>query len=159
MAFGQQSGPPASTKQVRYLLALLQEAGHADFRDARGPMRFNQRQAGGRFTREEASAFIEQLAEGGDPDAPVETPASGGSPGVDRGPQSSSGPRGRDQVVVRSKSSEMPPPADGGAGVRAGRAEGPLSRASAADLAAELRRRGWTVTEPGAAGPSPESRR
>jgi hypothetical protein len=65
MAFGQQSGPPASAKQVQELLALLQEAGHADFRDARGPMGFNQRQAAGKFTRDEATAFIEQLQAGG----------------------------------------------------------------------------------------------
>lgn len=61
MAFGQQSGPPATTKQVRELLTLLQEAGHNDFRDARGPMGFTQRQAAGKFTRDEASAFIDQL--------------------------------------------------------------------------------------------------
>ena len=61
MAFGQQSGPPATGKQVQELLALLLDAGHSDFRDARGPMGFNQRQAGGKFTRDEADAFIEQL--------------------------------------------------------------------------------------------------
>ena len=61
MAFGQQSGPPASSSQVRRLLDLLQAAGYADFRDARGPMGFTQRQAGGRFTRDEAAAFIAQL--------------------------------------------------------------------------------------------------
>jgi len=61
MAFGQQSGPPATQRQVRELLALLNDAGHTDFRDARGPMRFTQRQAGGKFTRDEADAFIEQL--------------------------------------------------------------------------------------------------
>jgi hypothetical protein len=66
MAFGQQSGPPASARQVKELLGLLQEAGHTDFRDARGPMRFTQRQAGGKFTRDEAAAFIEQLREAGD---------------------------------------------------------------------------------------------
>ena len=37
MTFGQQSGPPASPRQVQQLLALLQDAGHTDFRDARGP--------------------------------------------------------------------------------------------------------------------------
>lgn len=61
MAFGQQAGPPATGKQVQELLGLLQEAGHADFRDARGPMGFNQRQAGGKFTRDEADAYIAQL--------------------------------------------------------------------------------------------------
>jgi hypothetical protein len=69
MAFGQQSGPPATAKQVNELLDLLQQAGHTDFRDARGPMGFTQRQASGKFTRDEATAFIEQLqgaAEGDD---------------------------------------------------------------------------------------------
>ena len=61
MAFGQQAGPPASAKQIRDLLTLLQDAGHTDFRDARGPMGFTQRQAAGKFTRDEADTFIDQL--------------------------------------------------------------------------------------------------
>ena len=69
MAFGQASGPPASSKQVQELLALLREAGHTDFRDARGPMGFTQRQAAGKFTRDEAEAFIEQLRGEADDDA------------------------------------------------------------------------------------------
>ena len=63
MSFGQQSGPSASAKQVHELLTLLNEAGHTDFRDARGPMGFTQRQAAGKFTRDEAEAFIDQLQE------------------------------------------------------------------------------------------------
>jgi hypothetical protein len=66
MAFGQQSGPPASQREVRELLARLQAAGHEGFRDARGPMGFTQRQAGGRFTRDEAAAFIDALQEAAD---------------------------------------------------------------------------------------------
>ena len=61
MAFGQQAGPPASHRQVEELLELLQQAGYADFRDARGPMHFSQRQGGGKFTADEASGYIEQL--------------------------------------------------------------------------------------------------
>ena len=61
MAFGQQSGPPATAKQVQELLNLLKDAGHTDFRDGRGPMGFTQRQAGGKFTRDEAQAFIDRL--------------------------------------------------------------------------------------------------
>lgn len=61
MAFGQQSGPPASARQVQELLALLRDAGHEDFRDARGPMGFTQRQAAGKFTTSEATAFIDRL--------------------------------------------------------------------------------------------------
>jgi hypothetical protein len=63
MAFGQQSGPPASARQVRELLDLLKEAGHSDFRNARGPMGFTQRQAGGKFSRDEAAEYIDQLLE------------------------------------------------------------------------------------------------
>jgi hypothetical protein len=61
VTFGQQLGPPASSKQVHDLLVLLKDAGHTDFRDARGPLGFTQRQAAGKFTRDEAAAFIDQL--------------------------------------------------------------------------------------------------
>lgn len=61
MAFGQQSGPPASGRQVQELLALLKAAGHTGFRDARGPMGFTQRQGSGKFTRDEATELIERL--------------------------------------------------------------------------------------------------
>jgi hypothetical protein len=73
MAFGQQAGPPASRREVQELLTFLQDAGHTDFRDARGPMGFTQRQAAGKFTRDEAAAFIAQLQEtdsSGEPAAP-----------------------------------------------------------------------------------------
>jgi hypothetical protein len=76
MAFGQQAGPPASRREVQELLALLQDAGHSDFRDARGPMGFTQRQAAGKFTRDEAAAFIAQLQEA----------ESSGEPAVPRPP-------------------------------------------------------------------------
>jgi hypothetical protein len=84
MAFGKQSGFPASARQVQELLGLLQEAGHADFRDARGPMGFTQRQAGGKFTVDEVTAFIEQLQNeaeaeadgGGGGDQPPAKPAA-----------------------------------------------------------------------------------
>lgn len=71
MPFGQQPGPPASARQMEQLLLLLRNAGYAGLREARGPMGFNQRQAGGRFTREEAAAFIEQL-QGAGPTAPTD---------------------------------------------------------------------------------------
>ena len=79
MAFGQQAGPPASRREVQELLTLLRDAGHTDFRDARGPMGFTQRQAAGKFTRDEAAAFIAQLQEAessGEPAAPPPTPSS-----------------------------------------------------------------------------------
>ncbi|HET9060088.1 MAG TPA: hypothetical protein VFN61_09225 [Acidimicrobiales bacterium] len=46
---------------MQELLALVQGAGHRDFRDARGPLGFTQRQAGGRFTRDEADDYVQRL--------------------------------------------------------------------------------------------------
>lgn len=76
MAFNQQSGPPASRRQLDRLLELLLSAGHDGFRDARGPMGFTQRQGNGKFTRDEADAFIADL-EGAehDPSAPTPPPS------------------------------------------------------------------------------------
>ncbi|HUF99647.1 MAG TPA: hypothetical protein VMM60_16065 [Ilumatobacter sp.] len=118
MAFGQSSGPPATGKQIRELEELLQAAGHSDFRDARGPMGFNQRQAGGKFTRDEADAFIEQLQqEAEQAETATATPA----------------PRARSTA---------------GASPRPSKAELALREASDELLAAELQRRGWIVVEP-----------
>lgn len=64
MAFGQASGPPASAKQLTLLLSLVRQAGHLDFRDARGPLGFTQRQAGGKFSVGEAAEFIDRLQNG-----------------------------------------------------------------------------------------------
>lgn len=61
MTFNKPSGPPASIQQLRRLEELIRAAGHADFRDARGPLGLTQRQAAGRFTRDEADSFIERL--------------------------------------------------------------------------------------------------
>jgi hypothetical protein len=80
MAFGQPSGPPASRRQIEELLELLQGAGYADFRDARGPMRFTQRQAAGKFTRDEAEAVIEQLRATADGAPPAPEPPARLSP-------------------------------------------------------------------------------
>ena len=75
MAFGQQSGPPAPASLLRELLALVKGAGYADFREARGPMGFTQRQASGKFTRDEAAGFIDRLQDAEfDGDAPVVPP-------------------------------------------------------------------------------------
>ena len=79
MAFGQSTGRPATARQVNELLELLNQAGHTDFRDARGPMGFTQRQAGGKFSADEADAFIQQLndeAEGSGHRAPAAAPAA-----------------------------------------------------------------------------------
>jgi hypothetical protein len=93
MAFGQSMGPPASARQVQQLLGLLQAAGHDDFRDARGPMGFTQRQAAGKFTRDEAAAFIEALEEAG--------------PGQEPAPVTTPVPPSRTEQAVRRASSEQ----------------------------------------------------
>jgi hypothetical protein len=118
MAFGQPSGPPASAKQVRDLLALLNAAGHTDFRDARGPMGFNQRQAGGRFTRDEADAFISQLEEW----AEIAETADAVPVPVAPSPQAL-----KPKVTAAEKS---------------------LKSVPTDVLAAELQKRGWIVMEP-----------
>ena len=119
MAFGQQSGPPATARQVQELLGLLHQAGHVDFRDARGPMGFTQRQAGGRFTRDEADGFISRLQD-----------AVSGSEGPDREGPTLTGP-----ITGGGRSG----PASG---------DRALARIPDERLASELRRRGWTVVEP-----------
>ncbi|CAN5722056.1 hypothetical protein BH24ACT3_BH24ACT3_09020 [soil metagenome] len=121
MGFGQASGPPASARQVAELLALLIEAGHRDFRDARGPMGFTQRQAGGKFTGAEAAAFIEQLLATGP--AGAEDDTGSGAPVPRRGPVTAAERRRAEQVRHLR---QMPPEL----------------------LAAELQRQGWIVMAP-----------
>jgi hypothetical protein len=134
MAFGQASGPPATAKQVQELLSLLQDAGHSDFRDARGPLGFTQRQAAGKFTRDEADQFIEALQSAAEA-AETRRDADGdGAP--------------------------APPPTTGRARAAATPAASPRTRRTlgapdrslrgipAEQLAAELQRRGWVVMEP-----------
>ena len=78
MAFGQQSGPPASTKQVAYLQALLRAAGYADFREARHPLGLTQRQAAGKFSSSVGSALIDHLVGAAARDETASASASGG---------------------------------------------------------------------------------
>lgn len=131
MAFGQSAGPPAHARQVAELLELLHDAGHADFRDARGPMGFTQRQAGGKFTTEEAAEFIDRLhaaAHESAPPAPQPEPPRRAAPAA-----------------------ELPaePPAEPAAGAEPmSDAERALRTASTKSLVLEVRRRGWIVTKP-----------
>jgi hypothetical protein len=117
MAFGQQSGPPATSKQVKYLESLVLKAGHTSFRDARGPLGLTQRQAGGKFTRDEASTLIDQLLQ-------QDTDGDG-----DGGPIAS---------MESTRAEER---------LEAERVQA-LRGMPATLLADELRRRGWSVTEP-----------
>ena len=124
MAFGQQSGPPATARQLRELLDLVNAAGHSDFRDARGPLGLTQRQAGGKFTRDEADAFIAQLeqehAADGDEAGPATSPTS---------PAAAPAATARPKAAASSHEQE-------------------LRRVPSEALAAELQRRGWVVMEP-----------
>lgn len=65
------SGPPATPRQVQYLKALLEKAGYASFREARRTYGLTQKQSSGKFTRQEASALIDRLANG-EPAEPAE---------------------------------------------------------------------------------------
>lgn len=121
MAFGQPSGPPATARQVRELLELLNAAGHTDFRDARGPMGFTQRQAGGKFTRDEADEFIARLHEAA---------------------EAGEGDVGEADVAEQVRPAPAPRPA------RMSSAEQAVRRIKTEVLAAELQRRGWIVVEP-----------
>jgi hypothetical protein len=117
MSFGQ-TAPPATSKQVQYLLSLVQKAGHTGFRDARGPLGLTQRQASGKFSRNEASELIDRLLASPDGD----DDAGDGLRGV--GEQVSAADR-----LDAERATIL-------AGMPAGL------------LAAELERRGWQVTPP-----------
>jgi hypothetical protein len=123
MAFGQITGPPATARQMRELSELLGTAGHDGFRDARGPMGFSQRQAGGKFTCAEAQAFIDQLEEA----------ASGSEPASPQRPA---------PLVVRPTTARPTPVA------RIDTAGRALTAASDEQLLAEVRRRGLTQLLP-----------
>jgi len=126
MAFGQASGTPASHSQLRELTELLEAAGHSGFKDARGPMGFTQRQASGKFTRDEADEFIAALQE-----AEHESSEPEPSPTPARPKPAAARPKS-----VRPKATQ-----------RAGAASS-LESVSDEELAAELQSRGWVVMEP-----------
>ncbi len=97
---------------------LLQEAGHVDFKDARGPMGFTQRQSNGKFTRDEADAFIAELTDAAES-------------GVDQDPRVRAG-RGPVTAAERATAAQTRQVRSIGSEV----------------LAAELQRRGWAVMAP-----------
>ncbi len=122
MTFGKASGPPASAKQLKYLLSLIEQAGHTGFRDARGPLGLTQRQAGGKFTIGEASALIDQLvAADGDTEVFGRGVGDGDAPSMEE--VSAADRLDAERATV-------------------------LRGMPAGLLAAELERRGWTVTTP-----------
>ena len=128
MSFGQPSGPPASAKQMRELLTLLEQAGYDGFRSARGPLGFTQRQGGGKFTRDEADAVIEQVR------AELEA-AEGETEGESGG-------------VAEVEAPPAEPVRPVARPARQSSADQVLRRFTSQQLAAELQRRGWVVMEP-----------
>jgi len=133
MAFGQASGPPASHSQLRELTELLEAAGHTDFRDARGPMGFTQRQASGKFTRDEADEFIAALQEAAHESSQDDDTATPEPPPAQPAPARPRTPRPK---AARPKAA------------RQSSADASLESFSDDDLAAELQRCGWVVMEP-----------
>ena len=130
MAFGQSSGPAATARQVQQLLELLQDAGHADFRDARGPLGFTQRQASGKFTRDEAEQLIADLESAAHQGSAIDLTAA---------------PVRAATTKSKAKSKASPSPTATRAMSAADRA---LRAVPTPQLAAELQRRGWIVVEP-----------
>jgi hypothetical protein len=63
MAFGQQSGPPASAREIAQIEELLAVAGYS-LREARHVYGLTQRQAAGRFTRGEVAELVARLTAG-----------------------------------------------------------------------------------------------
>ena len=139
MAFGQSAGPPATSKQLRELLELVVEAGHLDFRDARGPLGLTQRQAAGKFTRDEADELISQLQEQPAPGhADEPTPPSTGTEPSGARPKRS----GTNTFSPRSGSPTTDSSTPGSQDDRR------LRHVPTEELAAELQRRGWVVLQP-----------
>jgi hypothetical protein len=136
MSFAQGSGPPASAKQLSYLLALVQAAGHDGFRDARYSLGLTQRQAGGKFSIKEASELIEQL--------------TGASSGKDDEPTAAVPARVVAKQTERAVASEVKAEreAERAAARLAYRQAEVLGGIPADMLATELERRGWTCTAP-----------
>jgi hypothetical protein len=128
MSFGQPSGPPASAKQMRELLTLLEQAGYDGFRSARGPLGFTQRQGGGKFTRDEADAVIEQVR--------AELEAAEGESEHESG------------AVAEMEVTPAEPVRPAARPARPSNADQVLRRFTSQQLAAELQRRGWVVMEP-----------
>ncbi len=143
MSFGQPSGPPATARQLRDLTALVEAAGHTGFRDARGPLGLTQRQAGGRFTRDEAEELIGRLEAEAEAAAPA--PSRPATTGRRRDAPPTDGAAADPPVPVPAPTSTAAP-----APTRRQSLARQLERVPEDLLVDELRRRGWSVTPPGA---------
>jgi hypothetical protein len=130
MAFGQAQGPPAGQRQLDRLSELFERAGYSSFREARHPFGLTQRQAGGKFTVDEADALIERLEA-------AEAVAEGAAPPP------------KPEPPVRPR--VAPAPASQPSARRAASAERRAAVLAAFDdrvLVDELERRGWCCIPP-----------
>jgi hypothetical protein len=152
MAFGQSSGPPATNKDLTRLAELLEAAGYQSFKEARHPLGLNQRQAAGRFTRDEAAELIERLE--GEAELASLLDDDGGRDGGETA--EAEGPSTGRRASPKAGTTRAGGAASGTSGARAGRvARVPkpadkLSLAATPDavLVTELELRGWTCIPP-----------
>lgn len=121
MAFGQSTGPAANHRQMAELLELLQQEGYAGYRDARGPMGFNQRQGNGKFTADEADEFITQLQEQHEGREAAPEPATPEKRAAKPTAKPAEKPAARKKMTLRDIPDEI--------------------------LVKEMQRRGWTLTK------------
>lgn len=135
MAFGQPTGPPATARQLRELSALVEAAGHTGFKDARGPLGLNQRQAGGRFTQDEATELIARL------ESEAEISAHTGPTPCTPAPHRPASAR---NTAAKPTTPVAAPPAVS----RRQSLARQLEQVPEDLLVDELRRRGWMVTSP-----------
>jgi hypothetical protein len=140
MAFGQPTGPPASAREIARLAELLEVAGYTSFKEARHPKGLTQRQAAGKFTRDEAAELILRLE--AEAEAEVETETGMGGVGRDEGVES--GPTAAQAAPGASTGSS--------ATARAGRRDRDQKMVAAGlsdeIMATELELRGWTCIPP-----------
>ncbi len=116
-------------------------------------MGFTQRQAGGKFTRDEAEAFIEQLEAEADGTAPpgesfAPPPAGTVRP---KTPKPDPGKTGGWRSQLPNASPPASTPSQPKRAVKKSTSKSPeldLSEVSAEELAAELQGRGWIVLDP-----------
>ena len=130
MAFGQQSGPPASAREIAQLEELLGVAGYSSFREARHPYGLSQRQAGGKFSRAEADDLLRRLTDEAES-------------------TSSDSPAGAVAAVAEQAVTANRATADRTAQRRADRQAEAVAALPDDLLADELVRRGWVCMPPG----------
>jgi hypothetical protein len=136
MAFGQPTGPPASAREIARLAELMEAAGYSSFKEARHPKGLTQRQAAGKFTRDEAAELILRLE--------AEAEAEFGMEGVEPDEAAEQGPTVTKAAAVSRSGSPAP--------ARVGRRDRDHKMVVAGlpdeIMAAELELRGWTCIPP-----------